>query len=55
MLEDDLTTHIEHAELWPANLLLTRASARGPTVVFAYFAFTFASMCPLTTITHLLS
>lgn len=54
LLKYILDTHIEHAELWPAYLLLPRTSAHGPAVVFADFRFAFTSMCPLITITHLL-
>lgn len=49
-----LVTHIEHVELWPADLLLPRTSACGPAVVFADFPLAFTSMRALVTITHLL-
>lgn len=49
-----LVTHIEHAELWPANLFLPRTSASGSAVVFADFGLAFTTMCSLVTVAHLL-
>lgn len=44
LFEYILVTHIEHVELWPADLLLPRTSACGPAVVFADFPLAFTSM-----------
>lgn len=54
LLEYISATYIEHTELWPGDLLLTRTSACGSAVVFAHFPFTFSSMNPFITIAQLL-
>lgn len=52
--ENILATHIEHAKLRPVDLVLPRAGACGPAMVFADLPLAFTSVCPLVTITHLL-
>lgn len=37
-------THIEHVELWPTDLFLSRTSACGSAVVFADFCLASTSM-----------